>query len=375
MVPKRLLLNHLPFPFPLCPDPPLDPCGPSAGRVVVSGDRRFYGAQELRVPTDVVLCLVEEARINEAKAAAADEDDTTPKYLVTVYARRAGVCGPAVPFRRVPLTPSPAGRGTITWRLGGLGPLRQHLDLAPGSPVRLVREVGQDGRVRLVVEPREEGEGGGRQGKGKANGKRPVRKEAQDSDSGSSSGSGADGDSQPAGGSDDEESSGEGTSSEDPDWVPGEGGGQGAGGTGRAQQQETQPQQRQQQQQQQASHPLPPPSQRMHREVGCGRDGAGPSGAVGSEAGGAGDVELDRAEVGPRGGREERLGKRRRLEIITEQPEAPPAAGQNCKRLRNWPDGGWLLLRCVQVGWTWAFQEMIEPTATSIAGGWSCSCC
>ncbi len=161
-------LNSLcpsPFPLPPLPDPPLDPTGPSASREVVSGDRRLQDASVLNITTDAVLCLVGDAQVQEAKAAAASEDGTTPKYLVTVYARRAGEDGPPVPFQAVPLTPSPAGHGTMSWYLSGLGPLHQHLGLAPRSPVRLVREVGQDGRVRLVLEPR-----GGRKGRGRGRG-------------------------------------------------------------------------------------------------------------------------------------------------------------------------------------------------------------
>ncbi len=294
---------------------------------MVSGDRRFADASALNILMDGVQCLVGDAQVQEAKAAAAHEAGTTPKYLVTVYARGTGEDGPPVPFQDVALTPTCVNIwGNLAWRLSGLGPLRRHLRLAPRSPVRLVREVGQDGRVRLVVEPREEGEGGGG-GEGKGRVKRPAKRvEAEDGDTedehgllrgggGTSSGSGSeeeDGGSEPAAGSDGEASpDGEGTGSDDPDRVPRKGGGQGAWGAGWAQQQK----------------PIPQPQQ---PGLGVGRgggwDGAGPSGAVGLGPGGAGDVRLDRAEEG--GVEEGRPDKRRRLGIRTERTEEQPAAGQ-----------------------------------------------
>ncbi len=348
--------EHPSPPPPPPPDPPLDPVGPSAGRVVVSGDRRFADATVLLVTVNAVLCLVEEVCIKEAKAAAAREDGTTPKYLVTVYARRTGGYGPPGAFPGVTLTPTRSSkRGNVGWRLGGLGPLRQHLGLAPRSLVRLVREVGQDGRVRLVVEPREEEGSGG--GEGENQGKRPAQcVEAEDSDiedehglllqggGDSSCSSEADGGSEPSGGSDGEEGSGgEGTGSGDPDWVPGEGAEQGAGVMERAQEQEPQPQRQQQQ------PPLQP--QRHHHQHqqpqelgGNGGVVAGPSGAV---AGGVGDGKLGRAEEGPGGRQAGRPGKRRRLEMRTDhdQPEERPAAGQDGEGSYRVPGGYHILTR------------------------------
>ncbi len=176
---------------------------------------------------DAALCLVKEARVQEAKAAAANTGGTTPKYTVTVYARGTGEDGAPMPFKDVWLTPSYTNkRRSLTWRLGGLTLLRRHLVLEPGSPARLVREVGQDGRVRLVVEPRGKEEGGGREAKGK--GKRP-RERVEDSDTEDEDDGGGDGSSTSSGGSepvsssDDEEgstSSGGDGGSGGSDWAP-----------------------------------------------------------------------------------------------------------------------------------------------------------
>ncbi len=358
------------------PEPPLDPSGPSAGRVVVSADRRFDGSSILHVPKAVVPCLVDETRIQEAKAAACANGGTIPKYVVTVYARRAGEDGPPMAFQDVALAPRHLNRReNLVWYLTGLGPLRQHLGLGPRSPVRLVREVGQDGRVRLVVEPRGEGKG-----------ERPVKRvEAEeDSDAGdedehgvllrgggdTSCGSEADGESELAGGSGDSEESsdGEATGSDDPNWVPGRGVGQGAEARGRAQpQQEPQPQQQQQQQQQRQSPVLPqsplqpkPPQQQpgpgggggggndagqpqqqpqqqeekqqpLGTANGLGGGGAGPSGAVGPGAGEAGQE--------PWGGEEGRPAKKRRLEVGTEQA-GERLTGQHGKGICRVPEPG-----------------------------------
>ncbi len=311
------------LPSPLSPDPPLDPSGPSAGRVVVSGDRRFKKPSLLQLTKDVVPCLLEDTRVEEARAAATTNGGTTPKYLVTVYARRAGEDGPPVPFQAVPLTPSPAGHGTMSWYLSGLGPLHQHLGLAPRSPVRLVREVGQDGRVRVVVEPRGEGEGGGgKQGEGVTEREGAVEREGEEGGQGGkgagvSSGSDEDDEGSEPGSSDEVGSLDEGGGSDsgsieldDPPWRPRGGAGQRARGAKRMQpQQQPQPQQQQQQ-------PGAP--------GGGGGDGAGPSGAG---AGGAGVVGK-----GPGGGEEGRPGKRRRLE------ERPAQQNGGCKVILNHSD-------------------------------------
>ncbi len=314
--------------------------------MVVSGDQRFKKPSLLQLTKDAVPCLLEATRVEEARAAASANGGTTPKYLVTVYARRAGEDGPPVPFQAVPLTPSPAGHGTMSWYLSGLGPLHQHLGLAPRSPVRLVREVGQDGRVRLVVEPREEGEGaagGGGEGKGKSKGKRPaMRVDPDDSDTEAEDEHGVmlqightscgseeeDGGFGPARGSDEEESSNEGgTSSEGPDWVPGEGAEQGAR-VGRAQQQQQQEEPKPQRQPQPRPEPPQLKQSRQRRQQqtkpgdsDVGGDGAGPSGAVGS---GEGEGRLGRAWGMPGGGEEGRPDERRLLEIRMEQPPGPP---------------------------------------------------
>ncbi len=240
---------------------------------MVSEDRRFSDCTTLIIIKDIALCLLDGKRMAEAKAAAALVDGTTPKYLVTVYARRAGEDGPPVSFDMVSLTPSRGNHGHLIWHLCGLGPLRQHLSLACRAPVRLVREVGQDGRVRLVVEPREEGEGGGG-GKGEV----PAVNRVEGSDAEAEGGEGVEGgeseggggaspeDSEP-GSSDDEESStntGGGGGSSDSDWVPGGGDRQRTRGPKRLDQQQLQPPpekvagqqqpQQQQAQQQQGQH-------------------------------------------------------------------------------------------------------------------------
>ncbi len=311
------------------PDLLQDASGPSAGRVVVSEGRKFYGASVLFTTLDAVLCLVEEAQIQEAKAAAANEGGTIPKYLVTVYARRAGEDGPPVPFEAVSLTPSLCSDGHLQWYLSGLGPLRQHLGLAPRSPVRLVREVGQDGRVRLVVEPRGEGEGGGGEqggehGKGVEEQEGPVEGEGEEGGQGGEGGdtsSGSEDEGSKPGSSNDEGSLDEGSGSDsgsveldDAPWRPRGGAGQRAGGSKRTQtQRQPQSKQQRQQQHQQQQQPDPP--------GGSGGDGAGPFGAV---AGGPGVVRK-----GPGGGKEDQQGKRRRLEV------RPAQQNGGCKVILN----------------------------------------
>ncbi len=354
-----------PSPFPLPPDPPLDPSGPSAGRVVVSGDRRFSDCTMVSITKEAALCLLGRERMAEAKAAAASEDGTMPKYLVMVYARRAGEDGPPVSFKTVAMKPSRGGSGGLSWSLSGLGPLRRHLGLACRAPVRLVREVGQDCRVRLVVEPREEEAEGGAGGKGKV--PAAERVEAGDAEGVGGGGGGGGGTSpegaEPGSSTDGEEGStntGGGGGSGDYAWAPGAGDRQGAWGAKGPQPSPTQsqPLQRQPPQPlQEASRPVPQPQQQQEPHLQSAhqhqpqappqrrsktwhipraqpqpqqppqRPQAGPGGgpSVGSGEGVVGK--------GPGGGEEGRRGEQRRLEVPMEQPQGRPAASQDGRQM------------------------------------------
>ncbi len=323
---------------------------------MVSGDRKFRSSSLLHIPKDVVPCLLQPTRIEEARAAATANGGTTPRYVVTVYARRAGEDGPPLQaFPGATLTPTPCRLGQLIWLLSGLGPLRRHLGVAPSSLVRLVREVGQDSRVRLVVEPREgeEGQGGG--GGAKRKGARGPRVEEEDGEelevggeddddvgsSGASSGSGVYGGSE-AGSSDSEGWPDEDSSSGEPDG-PIRRPRRGVGGTKRAQPRLPKAQQ---QQPQQPLPPLPPlpllplqpqtqvgqqqQQQQRRQELvlqgGGGGDGSGPFSAVGPGAGEAREGAVD-GEAG-------RPGKRRRLKTRTDLLEEE-SAGRYGGQLRS----------------------------------------
>ncbi len=350
---------------------------------MVSRGRQFHRGSTIFLTRSIIPCLLDGAQVNEVMAAAASNGGPTPKYAVTVYARRAGDDGPPVPFQGVALTPSlhSTRPEAIKWCLSGLGALRQHLGLVPGSPVLLLREVGQDGRVRLVVEPWQEGGGGrgvereGGAKEGEVKGKRSAGAEVEESGTedeqglllgdNTSSGSGA-GEGSEAGGSDEEggssSSKGGGTGSDDPNWVPGGGKRHSSGGARRAQPQPPQlPSQplllQQQQPEQQAQHSQPPRQQLAEPKAqpqqlqqpqqqsksgadggggGGGGDVAGPSGAVGVGGSGVGGLGLGRAREGPEAGVEGRLVKRRRLQVSAALPEERLAAvWQHGKRRRR----------------------------------------
>lgn len=368
--------NSLPSP----PDLPLEPAGPAASPVVVSESRRFVNGSAIVLTQNIVPCLLDESHVKELTAAAASTSGSIPKYNVTVYARRAGEDGPPVPFEGATLTPSPSLQytGSFIWQLNGLGALRVHLGLVPGFRVLVVREVGQDCRVRLVLQPWKEGGGGAVRegeegdgdGEGTGNGSAGVEEEERDTGKEQLLGGDASeaGEGVEAGGSDDERRSssveGSGSGSDDPNWVPGGGTRQSSGGARRAQPQPPQP----------PLQPLPPPPHRQQTEQtaqrlqpppplqlsdptmqpqhlqsplpqrpeqqskpgpadpdGSGGGGAvaGPSGTAGVGGGGAGGVGLGRAREGPDTAEEGRLGKRRRLQVSAVLPEERPAVGQH----------------------------------------------
>ncbi len=150
--------------MPPLPGPLVDLAGPAAGRIVVSDEHKFHdGGTTIVLRRHVVPHLLGAAHIEQAMAEAASDGGCTQQYVVTVYARWPGEAGLPLAFSDVHLTPCGRGTSCPTWLLTCLRPLHGYLELPPRAPVRLVREVGQDGRVRLVVEHRQ----GGRRGKRK----------------------------------------------------------------------------------------------------------------------------------------------------------------------------------------------------------------